>query len=737
MGAEASRARTVDLTGVALMMSGDAQGAQQHFDGALRILDAAYGPNYPQMAEVLTHTGDLLSRSLNELPRAQLRYLKALTILESAHGMQHIDVARVMTSLGMALLNGHRRTQAGLWLERAAAVSRACGNREDPDLIIADLLRVRYGYPTNPEEYLKEVDQALSRISDVYEHESGSSHEENIQKFQAETTRWMLKRKSTWLWLPVTIFFWAVCIIFTRRWLGQLHMIAAYEVKPSWIAASIFLFLTWLVVIFFSVLQVLEFWRARHGRPFFGRSESGERRLLRRLTNFNVEFLKGQMLRQFKSAMRQADRFAMLACGDFYLANELYEKSIEIYDHLLASQPAEAPVLRRRALANLNRVEKRRFNERDVVAALTDLDQALELEPASCFGHLQKSRALNLLGRSEEAIEAASSAIDQGTEDPTAWYQRAEAHEASDRHEEAVADFTRAIELSPNFARAITGRGEAYRLLGRHEEAVADLSRVVELNPKDAWAIGSRGQAYEAMGRYQDALTDLTRAIKLNRKMKWAIAERAKTQKLMDRSNDSPTDNASGRVEEASATTKETAETLRPLWANLIAPKAAGGSPKDTRLKASIFAKFNPSATRAVTLAQEEARILHHDYLGTEHLLLGLIQVESVAASILHSMGVSLEALRLRIEEIAGTSMPNASRHISLTLRAKRTLQFSLTEAQQLGHDYIGTEHLLLGLIHDGEGVAVKMLTQMGIDLASIRDRVIEQLDTDNTSHSS
>jgi len=736
MDAEASRARTIDLTGVALMMSGDAPGAQQHFDAALRILDAAYGPNYPQMAEVLTHTGDLLSRSLNELPAAQLRYLKALTILESAHGIQHIDVARVMTSLGMALLNGQHPTQAGLWLERAAAVSRACDNRDDPDLIIADLLRARYGYPTNPEEYLKKVDEALPRIGKVYEHEPDSSYGEDIRKFQAETAGWMRRRKSAWLWLPVTIFFCAVCVIFTRRWLGQLHMIAADGVKPSWIAASIFLFLAWLAVIFLSVLQVLEFWRARHGRPFFGRSESRERRLLRRLTNFNV-FLKGQMLRQLKSAMRQADRFAMLACGDFYLANELYEKSIEIYDHLLGSQPAEAPVLRRRALANLNRVEKWRFNERDVVAALTDLDQALELEPASCFGHLQKSRALNLLGRSEEAIEAASSAIDLGTEDPTAWYQRAEAHEASDRHEEAVADFTRAIELSPDLARAITGRGEAYRLLGRPEEAVADLSRAVELDPKDAWAIGSRGQAYQAMGRYQDALTDLTRAIKLDRKMKWAIAERAMTLELMDRSNDPPTDSAAGRVEEASAMTEDAGGTLRPLWADLIAPKGAADSQEDTKLKASIFAKFNPGARRAVTLAQEEARILHHDYLGTQHLLLGLIQVESVASSILHSMGVSLEALRLRIQEDAGTTTPNVSRHISLTPRAKRTLQFALTEAQQLGYDYIGAEHLLLGLIHDGEGVAVKMLTKMGIDLARIRDRISEQLDTGNTSHSS
>jgi len=151
-----------------------------------------------------------------------------------------------------------------------------------------------------------------------------------------------------------------------------------------------------------------------------------------------------------------------------------------------------------------------------------------------------------------------------------------------------------------------------------------------------------------------------------------------------------------------------------------------------------VFDKFDLTARRVVVLAQEEAKSFRHDYIGTGHLLLGLIQVESAAARILHSLDVNLKVVRQRIKEGNGTSRHEMSGPISFTPRAKRVLQLSLAEAQRLRHDYIGAEHLLLSLIHDDQGVAAQMLIEMGADLASIRRRVGRELDLpDNTSRSS
>jgi ATP-dependent Clp protease ATP-binding subunit ClpA len=130
-----------------------------------------------------------------------------------------------------------------------------------------------------------------------------------------------------------------------------------------------------------------------------------------------------------------------------------------------------------------------------------------------------------------------------------------------------------------------------------------------------------------------------------------------------------------------------------------------------------------------LTLAQEEARLLNHSFIGTEHLLLGLIhEGDGVAARTLDSLGISLEAVRQKVKEtiqMAGTA-PSASP--PFTPRAKKVLELSLREALQLGHHYIGTEHLLLGLVREGEGVGAQVLISLGADLASVRDRVLEFL---------
>jgi ATP-dependent Clp protease ATP-binding subunit ClpC len=142
-----------------------------------------------------------------------------------------------------------------------------------------------------------------------------------------------------------------------------------------------------------------------------------------------------------------------------------------------------------------------------------------------------------------------------------------------------------------------------------------------------------------------------------------------------------------------------------------------------------MFERFTDRARRVVVLAQDEARMLDHNYVGTEHILLGLIhEGEGVAARALESLGVSLEAVRQQVEEIIGRGEQAPSGHIPFTPRAKKVLELSLREALQLGHDYIGTEHILLGLLREGEGVAAQVLVKLGADLSRVRQQVIQLL---------
>ncbi len=142
-----------------------------------------------------------------------------------------------------------------------------------------------------------------------------------------------------------------------------------------------------------------------------------------------------------------------------------------------------------------------------------------------------------------------------------------------------------------------------------------------------------------------------------------------------------------------------------------------------------MFEKFTDKARRVVVLAQEEAKLLNHNYIGTEHILLGLIhEGEGVAAKALEALGINLEQVREQVQEIIGQGQQAPSGHIPFTPRAKKVLELSLREALQLGHSYIGTEHLLLGLIREGEGVAAQVLTKLGADTNKVRQQVIQLL---------
>jgi prophage maintenance system killer protein len=167
---------------------------------------------------------------------------------------------------------------------------------------------------------------------------------------------------------------------------------------------------------------------------------------------------------------------------------------------------------------------------------------------------------------------------------------------------------------------------------------------------------------------------------------------------------------------------RDTTKEARMQW---FPKRRRGGQAK----RGGLFTRFTRRARQAVTSAQEEARFLNHNYVGTEHILLGLLREgEGVAAKALESLGISLEAVRTQVVELIGEGQHAPTGHIPFTPRAKKVLELSLREALQLGHNYIGTEHILLGLIREGEGVAAQVLVNLGADHRGTRDQVLRML---------
>jgi ATP-dependent Clp protease ATP-binding subunit ClpC len=142
-----------------------------------------------------------------------------------------------------------------------------------------------------------------------------------------------------------------------------------------------------------------------------------------------------------------------------------------------------------------------------------------------------------------------------------------------------------------------------------------------------------------------------------------------------------------------------------------------------------MLERFTDQARRVVVMAEEEARMLDHNWIGTEHLLLGVLREgDGVAARALGSLGISLPPVRQQVEEIIGPSQQVPAEHIPFTPRSKKVLELSLREALQLGHDRVGTGHILLGLVREGDGVAAQVLVRLGADLNQVRQQVIELL---------
>jgi ATP-dependent Clp protease ATP-binding subunit ClpC len=143
-----------------------------------------------------------------------------------------------------------------------------------------------------------------------------------------------------------------------------------------------------------------------------------------------------------------------------------------------------------------------------------------------------------------------------------------------------------------------------------------------------------------------------------------------------------------------------------------------------------MFERFTDRARRAVVQAQAEARALHHDYVGTEHLLLGLVHesVGGVGAKALETLGIAPDVVRQRVTEITGQGEHSPSGHIPFTSQAKEALRLSLDEAVRLGHNYVGTEHLLLGIVRTGDGASARVLAELGADLDRVREQVTRLL---------
>jgi ATP-dependent Clp protease ATP-binding subunit ClpC len=140
-----------------------------------------------------------------------------------------------------------------------------------------------------------------------------------------------------------------------------------------------------------------------------------------------------------------------------------------------------------------------------------------------------------------------------------------------------------------------------------------------------------------------------------------------------------------------------------------------------------MFERFTADARQVIVGAQQEARSRHHDHIGTEHLLLAVAgQEQTEAAKALDSLGISRVDVRSRLTELVGQGECEPSGHIPFSTGAKKVLELSLRESQQLGHDYIGTEHILLGLVREGDGVAARLLVELGAELTLVQRQVVE-----------
>lgn len=391
---EAGHAKTVALDGLVRLRSGDGTGASRKFAHAIKMLEAAYGPIFPQIAEVLTYIGEYLHKVAHDLNGAILRYLKAVVLFEEAYGLKHAGIVNALERIGSIYVEKGNRLEAKHYFDYVIAISAARNDRDNPAVTIPRLIRLRgtAGAWANPESFEREHERRLSKVHALFGHESAQSTEalryhESLGGFVSDARKLSRVRRFVTISVPILLLLTPVVYFWARsrnpRMVGSL--------TPYVIAVLIF-------TIGLYVLNLWRFWRARKSWPLLYVGEEGE---LRKYGKLEGEGLVPDALATFWYYRYKGDNFAKLAEADIWLIFNDPRRSLKLIEQVLKSSPGEASVLRRRAHALLDQAEHGGHDlARSAGAALSDLDQAARTEPSS-FGELLRARALSLLERGE------------------------------------------------------------------------------------------------------------------------------------------------------------------------------------------------------------------------------------------------------------------------------------------------------------------------------------------------
>lgn len=517
---EAGRARSVDLYGVTLLKSGDEAGAQRCFSRAQAIIELAYGPVSAHLAAIFSHQGDVLRLCAHDPAGARLRYLRALAILQHAHGLADPAAVEVMVNIGYTLMAEKRLGDAAQWFQRAAAVGRSIGNRDSPVLIIPDLLRLNSRRWIKPEAYKETLERETARLSRIYGSETAPIRD--AQQYLRDYVEGVKRYEDMYAIQPTVILFLPVVGLCLAA--GYIAWTFNGSVSPVRSALLPFLVAGEAVVWLLASLQLWMLRRARRGRPVFV-ALSPEQELAEFYSIQNNSL--GFDLAPFRRPARRGDNFAQFAQADIHLMAERHGKAAELLTGMLAARPGEPSILCRRALAYLA-ADEPEFAE----LAISDLNEVTAREPGSGFAHLVLSGALNAVDRNEEAIVAASRALDL-EESAEACYERGVGYAALGNFDAAAADLTRALELGTAPQPAHVFRGYVHLELGRHQEALADFTSALDSDPENAPVLVLRGTAYRQVGQYKQSLADLSRAMEVDPKYGQAYSERCRTYRAM------------------------------------------------------------------------------------------------------------------------------------------------------------------------------------------------------------
>jgi tetratricopeptide (TPR) repeat protein len=343
---------------------------------------------------------------------------------------------------------------------------------------------------------------------------------------------------------------------------------------------------------------------------------------------------------------------------------------------------------------------------------------------------LEKSNAYYKTKFYGEALQAITQVIRIEARDAQLYKLKGDILHKLGRLEEALAAFEQAILFDPQDAVACCSKGLLLSELGHYEDALRVCEHAIELDTSYAYAYYTKGKALQDLTRYQDALATYEQAIRIDPNNAEAYEHKGQVLHLLKQDTEAVL--AYEQAAKLNPTNLGLFNALRTILQDLnkSAPsQSAILTPSPTRSDRDRFDKFTERARKVLSLSQEEAQRFQHNYIGTEHLLLGLIcEGGGVAALVLASLGIELNKVRSAVEFIIGRGDRIVIGEIGLTPRSKRVIELAVDEARRLNHHYIGTEHLLLGLVREGEGIAAGVLESLGVKLEKVRTLTIQVL---------